>query len=946
MARWVWMSVSTGVSELPTSRARAVRAGCLLAASVAVLCSGHPVPAQTVPQSENQGQSQSLTGDPLAFRVDSVLVRWAGGANTPVPEEVSRLISVRPGMRLRPLMVRQSVKQVFALGRFRDVRVRYHAVAPGSVRLLFELDPIPRIARVGVSGAPPGEERGILEELRIETGGIVPGDLPVRTSAAEEHLRSRGYLNAEIAVRSIAAEADTALEVEVTPGDRARLASWETIGAAAELERELLTRLRIAPGDHWVEAEAVAGLPDVEARLREAGFLFGAADLDWRTTDTGDVHLVLSVAPGPAVQFDVVGFGDAAEEAADRVRSLSEDTLSPDSIEAARQELLTELRRRGHRNAVITVEREDDSEGEQVFRFLGEPGPAFVVGSVSVEGAPSELAEAAAAALGPLEPGRPYRDEEWEAVANALLRMLRQHGFFEADVLPIEPAPSVGSGDPAPLDVEVRIVAGEAGIIRSVRFEGDTEFPEAELSRVAGIEPGAPYVVEALVSAREQLESFHRDRGYLEAIVEVEAPIAPPALAADAVFRIRAGSYSTVGEIIVAGLEATRDSLIRARLPFGEGDPLGSDVLLEARRRLVSLGIFRSVEVDLLEPEEAVAERNVLIRVEEAPRSSIGYGAGYSEREQVRGEGEWTRNNLFGRGHTLSLFGRFSLKGTRVVATYRGAENVEGEVPVFLSAFRESQDRESLDFIRSGVGVQVTRRVLGRNVYLRYDLTTSELFDLKISPNQIDRNFADNLWLSSVSASVVTDTRDDPVDPRRGRFGIVDLEWSSALLRSRAPFVKGFAQQYLFFPLGERIVLAAAGRLGLAWTHGADQPALVPITERFFAGGATTLRGFKLDRAGPLDPSGYPVGGNMLIVGNVEIRFPIFRSLRGAVFSDHGGVYREVTSFRVGDIGHNLGAGLRWITPLGPLRFDYGIRLREVGDAPRGQWHFTIGHAF
>jgi len=297
-------------------------------------------------------------------------------------------------------------------------------------------------------------------------------------------------------------------------------------------------------------------------------------------------------------------------------------------------------------------------------------------------------------------------------------------------------------------------------------------------------------------------------------------------------------------------------------------------------------------------------------------------------------------------GHTLSLFGRFSLKGTRMVATYRGAESVEGEIPIFVSAFRESQDRESLDFIRSGIGVQVTRRILGRNVFLRYDLTTSELFDLKINPIQIDRNFADNLWLSAVSASVVTDTRDDPVDPRRGRFGIVDVEWSSALLRSRAPFLKGLAQQYLFFPVGEAIVLAVSGRLGLAWTLGADQPALVPITERFFAGGATSLRGYKLDRAGPLDPSGYPVGGNMLIVGNLEVRFPIVGSLRGAVFSDHGGVYSEVNSFRLPDLGHNVGAGLRWNTPLGPLRFDYGVRLGDIGDAPRGQWHFTIGHAF
>ena len=938
MARLAWMSAFTAVSE---SRAadgpRGGPAAVPLAAFLAVLLIGDPAASQTRPGAD----------DPLSQRVDSVVVRWADGSHEPVPEEVSRLISVRPGTRLRPLVVRQSVKQVFALGRFRDVRVQRRTTVGGGLRLIFELDPFPTVARLEFDGVPTGEEQGLVEALGLEIGGNVPEDLPVHGQEAEGWLRSRGYLTAEVDIRRLPEGRDVVLAIDVIPGERARLASSEAPGVEEALGRELLSALRASPGDAWIEAEVEARLADVEAQLRDRGFLFGSAGIDWRPTDTGDVHVVLSVNPGPAVVLEVEGFGASQGNASDLVASLSEGTLSPDAIEGVRQELLAELRRDGHRDAVVEVESEGSADGRhQTFRFSAAPGPRYVVGTLSVEGTPPEAAEAVAAAFEPLRPGRPYREQEWRAVTDALRRTLRQNGYFEAEVVLLPPDPTVPGAEPLPLDPGIRIVPGPAAAVRSVRFEGGAAFAETELAEVSGIAPGTPYVVEEIVTARENLESFHRNRGYLEAVVEVEAPVDPVSNDAEVVFRIRTGSYFTVGGIIVAGLGATRDSVIRARLPFEEGDPLGSGDLLEVRRRLVSLGIFRSVEVALLEPEEPISERNVLIRVVEGPRTSIGYGAGYSEREQVRGEGEWTRNNLFGRGHTLSLFGRFSLRGTRVVATYRGAESVEGEVPVFVSAFRESQDRESLDFIRSGVGVQVTRRVFGRNLYLRYDLTTSELFDLKINPIEIDRNFADNLWLSAVSGSVVTDTRDDPVDPRRGRFGIVDLEWSSALLRSRAPFLKGFAQQYLFFPLGEQIVIAVAGRLGLAWTLGADEPALVPITERFFAGGATTLRGYKLDRAGPLDPSGYPVGGNMLIVGNIEMRFPILGSLRGAVFSDHGGVYSEVRSFRLSDVGHNVGAGLRWNTPLGPLRFDYGLRVGDIGEGQRGQWHFTIGHAF
>ena len=937
MARWAWMSAFTAASSRAPWRAGRAPA-FLVAAFWSGVVTGVPAAAQTeTPRAD----------DPLSQRVEAVVVRWADGSNEPVPEAVSRLISVRPGTRFRPLVVRQSVKQVFALGRFRDVGVRSETTADGGLRLLFELDPIPRIVRISTSGAPSGEEQRLAERLGLEVGAIVPDDLRTREAEGEEWLRSRGYLDAEVDVRGTPEGRDVQLDVQVTPGDRARVASVEVEGVDDSLGGELSRALGIAPGDDWSEVEALARLPEMEEGLRSRDYLFATARLDWRPDEAGEVALILFVERGPEVILEVEGFAASLPDAGDLLETLSERTLTPDAIEATRQQLLADLRRDGRRGAAVQVESIESADGErQTFRFSAEPGPRYVIGSVAAEGAPAAEAATVTETLAPLREGRPFRAEEWRAVANMVRRNLRRNGYFRAEVEPLEPETPPPGPDPLPLDLKVRVEPGPTAVVRSVRFEGGSAFADAELSEAAGIVPGTPYVAEEIVTARENIESFHRNRGYLEATVEIEAPIDPVSHEAEVLFRIQPGSYFTVGGIVVAGLETTRDSVIRGRLPFEEGDPLGSGDLLEVRRRLVSMGIFRSVEVNLLEPEEPISERNVLIRVVEGPRTSIGYGAGYSEREQVRGEGEWTRNNLFGRGHTLSLFARFSFKGTRTIATYRGAENVEGEVPIFVSAFRESQDRESLDFIRSGIGVQFTRRFFGRNVFLRYDFTTSELFDLKINPNQIDRNFADNLWLSSVSASVVTDSRDDPVDPRRGRFGIVDLEWSSGILGSKAPFLKGLAQQYVFFPVGGQVVFAAAGRLGLAWTLGADEPALVPITERFFAGGATTLRGYKLDRAGPLDTSGYPLGGNMLIVANLEVRFPIFGSLRGAVFSDHGGVYNEVNSFRTGDAGHNVGAGFRWNTPLGPLRFDYGIRLGDVGDARRGQWHFTIGHAF
>jgi len=233
----------------------------------------------------------------------------------------------------------------------------------------------------------------------------------------------------------------------------------------------------------------------------------------------------------------------------------------------------------------------------------------------------------------------------------------------------------------------------------------------------------------------------------------------------------------------------------------------------------------------------------------------------------------------------------------------------------------------------------------------------------------------------------VTDRRDDPLNPASGQFRIMDVEWSSSALGTEAPYLKGLAQQFLYWPLPHGMVAAVGMRLGAAYgsTFDDDLDVLnsfsVPIAERFFAGGATTLRGFGLDEASPLqnvvaiDPDtskpiidedgkplivkGDPVGGNVISLINVELRFPIWRNLRGVAFSDNGAVFRELREFSFNEWRYNVGFGFRYETPFGPLRVDYGFKLdrrtfRSINcPDPRvactesfGRWHVSLGHAF
>ncbi len=890
------------------------------------------------------GQGQEAVGGVIG----AVTAAWADGRQEPVPEAVFRLIAVDPGTPYRPLAVRQSVKQIFALGLFRDVRVRAATAGDDRVDLVFVLEALFRIREIRITGAPLDAEGAVYGALGLEAGQTLEEGVLPSGAEAEEVLRDLGYLNARVEVRAAEAGPEGVVDVLVEPGPRFRIASFVVLGETNPgLERELERALGTSPGRRWNLPDVESRLPEAEALLRERGFLRAALALDFTPAEDEGVAVTLSLDLGAAVGFTVEDGGFAFDDLDEILAPGRTEQLSGDSLEAVRQGLLGAMRTAGHRDAAVTIEESGGADAVRVaIRFVCDPGPRWLIGGAVAEGAPAEAQERIAELLAGFRTGQPFRAVEWIAAGDQVRLDLRRLGYFEASV-EVDQTPS--GSEPGRLELRLRIHPGPLALLGPARFEGVGPVAVSDLLLAAELAEGAPYVAEDLVSARESVERFYRERGFIEAMVTVEAPLGVTGQdqrRVDPLFRIESGEYLSVGEIIVSGLRHTRESVILSRLPFAEGDPLGSGDLLEVRRRLAATGLFRSVEVDLLEPEEAVSERNLLIRLTEGPRTSLGYGVGYSEREQVRGEAEWTRRNVLGLNHALSLFARVSLKGSRAVATYRWAETVDGEIPIFLSTYREQEDREAFDFLRTGAGVQVARRIAGRQVYLRYDFTTSELSDVRINPNQIDRSYADNLWLSTISASTVADTRDDPVDPQNGRFGLLDLEWSVEALGSRAPFVKGLGQQFFYRALGRGVVLAVGGRLGAAWTLGADEPALVPITERFFAGGATTMRGFSLDRAGPLDDSGYPLGGNLLLIGNLELRFPIAGNLAGAVFSDHGGVYGEVPSLRLEDLNHNVGAGLRFTTPLGPIRFDYGVRLGDIGDGNRGQWHFTIGHAF
>jgi outer membrane protein assembly factor BamA len=534
--------------------------------------------------------------------------------------------------------------------------------------------------------------------------------------------------------------------------------------------------------------------------------------------------------------------------------------------------------------------------------------------------------------------------------------------------------------------------------------------------------PGRPYWETDVVAARDRIDLEYRNRGYESVVVEPSVTLADNGTRADLRFAITEGTQVIVDHIIIVGNERTSSGTIERELLLRPGEPLGYLARLESQQRLAALGLFRRVAIEELR-HGGEARRDVLVQVEEAPPTTIGYGGGVEggtrlrptgaggqaeERFEVapRGFFEIGRRNLWGKNRSVNLFGRVSLRSRdivlstsgvrfetpadgsgygfneyRVYATFREPRVFNSPADVLITGILDQAIRSSFNFITREARAEAGYR-LGRlySVAGRYSYEHTRLFDERFTDAEkplIDRIFP-QVRISKFSFTGIRDTRNDVLDPDSGLFLILDNELAARAIASEVGFTRTFAQGFMFYrvPAARRTVLAFGARMGLA--HGFRREVerigpdgepilgpdgtpivdvveeLLPASERFFAGGDTTVRGFSLDRLGTdatISATGFPTGGNGLVVLNAELRVALIGSLGAVAFLDAGNVFLRARDLDLAQLRSAAGVGLRYQSPVGPIRIDMGFKLdrRELSPGRlerRSVLHISLGQAF
>lgn len=971
-----------------------------------LVCSAQDARAQTVPAAGQPGAFVGRTITRADLMVDGQLA---------TEEALLGFIETRPGTPLSMLEVRETIAHLYSLGRYQDIIVEA-TEAPGGVALRFTAVPVHNIERIEFRGNVALDTGQLRRAISDRFGPAPPAS---RASAAAELLQGfyfdRGYPAAAIRPVIEQQRARTVLTFEIESGPRTFVRNVNIDGDPGEPRAAFLARIGASVGEPYQRVEVQAKLAEFVERLRRRGRYEARAShrIEGFIDDGRGVDLAVTIEPGPEIVVRYEGDPLPENRLDELVPVQREGSVDADIIEDSEARIAAYLREQGYWKATVSSARRTvDSRIEIVFTVTR--GPRYLVsGGVQVTGNTSIPSAELQPLLTRLEDGDVFTAANLDAAAAAILGEYMRRGFADTKVeaAPDEaPSPRPGEGRVTP---RIVVTEGPRMTIGQVTLSGNTAVPGDALASGLQTTPGRRYFAPEILQDRDRILTALLNRGFTSASVDAKMAVVD-GNRVDVTFAISEGPQILVDHVLVVGNERISRDVIEREVPLRQGDPLGLEAMFETRRRLAALGLFRSVQIRDI-PHGDSNRVDLVIDVDEAPATTIGYGGGLEIGERLgtgaggeaesrtdvapRGFFEIGRRNLGGRNRSVNLYSRLSLRSDfeeggssfgfpeyRVIGTYREPRTFGWNADVTISAGLEQGVRSTYNFSREGINAEFQRRLFDSGpptlfatarpggapairVVGRYTLNTTSTFDAVLTEEEqltIDRIFPD-VRLSIFSGNISRDTRDDLLDPSRGTFLSLDTSVAGRSIGGEVGFIKSYIQAngYRRLPGQRRIVFAGRVAFGLADgfprtdtitnPDGTTSEVTIedlPASERFFAGGDSTIRGFSLDSVGApntITPDGFPLGGNGLVLLNAELRVPLFGEVGAAFFADGGNVFERVTQIDFGELRGSVGFGVRYASPIGPLRLDLGFKLdrRETDpDGRRYALHFSFGQAF
>ncbi len=532
------------------------------------------------------------------------------------------------------------------------------------------------------------------------------------------------------------------------------------------------------------------------------------------------------------------------------------------------------------------------------------------------------------------------------------------------------------NADKTKVDITVEIAEGEPVIVENITFEGLDAIPAEHIEALPAqllVKAGNPRDQRSILASHDIVVAELRDHGFPYGTVRVvERPGSAPARV-QLVIVGDTGPKSAFGSITVEGDVSVGEDVIRRELAFDEGDLYQLSRITESQRRLNGLELFQFVNITPRLPEDRSPVVPIVVTVAEGKHRRLLLAAGYGSEERARARINWRHVNFGGGART----GEVEAKGSSLEQGLRGSfiepYLFQPGISVRLSGstwwakepiyeYRSSGARVVLskDFSRAGVGaIRGVRNHVSLSLireYEDYAISESALADLTFREELIALGLDPDTGrgkgtLSAFEIDFERNTSEQPLNPRQGYAVSGHLESAGSLLGGSFTYNEVLGEVRTYLELGPRVIWANRARSGtLAGSDGAQ----IPFYKRYFVGGSSSVRGWGRYQVSPLSSFGLPIGGRTMMEVSTEARFGIKGKLSGVVFVDGGNVWREPWDVQLSDLRWAAGPGIRYDTPIGPMRFDLGVQLNPIdglvieGNPEKRKWrvHFSIGQAF
>jgi outer membrane protein assembly complex protein YaeT len=939
--------------------------------------------------------------------------------------DAAHLLQLLPQKSDEPLdrdQVRESIRVLFATGRFSDIQAEVSPSGAG-VRLTFTTSLNFFVGAIDVEGAPghPNYNQ-IVNASKFQLGELHTLDKLERALRnISQLMQENGYYRARVTAESTSNAATQQVNIlfHITPGEPAHVGEVKASGLSTFSQEQLHDIAKMHPGDRVTAARVTNSLQRLRKKFQKQHRVLAQVSVAEQkyNPSSNAVNYTYLIEPGPVVLIYAQGFHISRSVLKREVPVYEENALDDDLLNEGQRNLLDYLQSRGHFDAAVEFHKETAPDMLRVVYRI-DPGAVHRFDLIDITGnkyfaRPLLRQRLRIQPAGRLSHGR-YSGDLLKSDVASLQALYVSNGFRQAKIQ--TKVDDNYRGVMNHLAVHIQIEEGPQTLVGAFQIVGNQKinansFPELNTSA------GQPYSEQNLANDRESILSYYFNHGFSHATLDITTkPSGSPPNREDVTYNIQEGEQFFVKQVMVAGLEHTRNYVVQREIQASAGDSLSQEALLDTQSKLYDLGIFSQVDTAVQNPEGADPQKTVLIQAQEAKRYTFTYGIGLefetglpsgtnspagSTGVSPRVEFDVTRLNVGGRDQTLIFQSHVGSLQQRGLVSYEIPKLFDNDrLKLFYTIFYDnsldvatftSQRLEGKIDLRQQIGKQLPNHSTWVTYRFDYRRVKASNFAANFSPAQFNL-FSLPAVVGGPGFTFIRDQRDNPLESTKGQYFTFDAFVASSYVGSQADFGRVLAQDSTYYAFGRtnhKFVFARSTSIGLEQVYhgtrvlppGACQVSqlttscgpditVIPLPEVFFAGGGNSHRGFGLNQAGPRDPdSGFPIGGTALFVNSEELRFPpvslpyLGEGFGFAIFHDMGNVFTAghdllkglarwhqpgpaqclqsggvpnsscVTYFNNNGYdftSHALGLGLRYKTPIGPLRFDFGYNLNPT----------------